>query len=366
MRNYLVILHRFQISESENMGADVKIRQVWCTPMRIIALENMYFRNLLSRVSDFNSRVINPVYTSGFRNVEISELMVRRLRNRIGSSKNCALFSMDYSKYDRTIPDFAIDLFFSVCRHEMSLNENEFKMLNLLRYYIKYSPIIYKSELFFKRRGISSGSLLTNLFDSFWNLTIWELSYSIFESGYYEQFMNNPNDLMTTSLSDNLKIGNSRRDNICVCGDDVIIYCEPEVVHICIELCKLFDMNIEVKMSTNHPDKDIFFLGRYWDNNSAPFQTEFYIVLHAIFRTRFYKKENLPNIDISSQLTANRLISICCQFKNGYNILIKLFGTHPQIIDFFSNRRRFYKLGDWRSDDLEFKKFDEIYSWKNF
>jgi hypothetical protein len=141
MRNYLVLLHRFQINEKENKEATIKIRQVWCTPMRIISLENMFFRKLLERVSNHNKRSISPVYTSGFRNSQISELLVRRLRNKIGSERGKALYSMDYSKYDRTIPDFAIDLFFSVCRNELSLNDNEFKLFNLLRYYIKYSQL---------------------------------------------------------------------------------------------------------------------------------------------------------------------------------------------------------------------------------
>jgi hypothetical protein len=287
------------------------------------------------------------------------------MRRKLGSSRECSLYSMDYSKYDRTIPDFAIDMFFSICRDELILDETDKRLYNMLRYYTKYSPIGYNGELYFKRRGISSGSLLTNLLDSWWNLTLWNMSSSISNSAYLE-FLQDPDLLIRTKLSSSLTNVYPDSSDICVCGDDVLIYTTPEVVITCINLCKLFDMDIDIKMSTNHPAKNIFFLGRFWDRDSAPIQSELYMVAHAIFRTKFYNKDDLPLIDISNELDVNRLISIFCPFRSGFKSLIRIFGSYPPLVNFFKRKSGFYKLGDWRTEKNIYMNFDSIYSWRHF
>lgn len=355
LENPKILLHRFQPS-IKNKTLTTKVRQVWCEPFRIILLENYFFRNIIDHSVYYNTNVDQCSTSSGLRNVEISTKIILRMRNNIGQQLNKELFSLDYSKYDASIPDFAIDLYFLTMEQYLNLNEFETSLYHLLRYYTKYGPIIYEGKLYFKRKGISSGSLLTNHFDSWWNLTLNYSARSLYED--------------RVSLDDiskgKLTYINKRQtfnENIAVTGDDIIKYCTKLEVLYLQELCKYLGMNVEIEYSTNDPNEDIFFLGRFWNKYCEPIQTEEYFTGHICFRSTFYK--NIP-IDISEELEPSRIISICAPYKNGFNYMMKTFQHYKPLIDLL-NKRKFIYLKDYPLKTKNtFISTDVVKNWKMF
>jgi hypothetical protein len=300
LKNPKILLHRFQPKLNEEKLVS-KIRQVWCEPFRIISLENYFFRNIIDHSIDYNKNISQCSTSSGLRNVDISTKIIYRMRNNIGQQFNKELFSLDYSKYDASIPDFAIDLYFLTMEQHLNLNKVERSLFHLLRYYTKYGPILFNGKLYFKRKGISSGSLLTNHFDSWWNLVLNYSARSLYESNV------DLNDVRIGKFS-NFSINHTFNEMIAVTGDDIIKYCTHLEVLYLQALCTYLGMKVEVEYSTNDPDDDIFFLGRFWNKNCEPIQTEEYFTAHICFRSTFYK--NIP-IDISEELEPSRIISIC-------------------------------------------------------
>jgi hypothetical protein len=175
MANPAYIFHRFQAVMTEDMVDFVmKIRQVWCVPFRIVALEYRYFYPFLKAAKHHAMNTPRPVYGTGMRAFEISRLLVSPLRNMLQGKPNEFIYSMDYSKFDQTIPVWAIDIFFSIIQSQISFTtERDLKVFKNLRLYIKHTPFVHEGKIFFQKRGMCSGSLITNLFDTWWNLTIW-------------------------------------------------------------------------------------------------------------------------------------------------------------------------------------------------
>merc|ERR1712127_397535 len=165
MSNPEVIFNRFQPTlDSTLKTLDFKIRQVWCVPQRIVALEQVFFGEMLDYHKSKQSNSTDPVVTSGLNNKAISVKCVKRIRSRLGprrAENDLGMYSLDYSKFDSTIPDFAIDIFFSTCRSQLNLSAKQSKIFNLLRFYTKRSPFIFCGGYGFQNRGISSGSLIT-------------------------------------------------------------------------------------------------------------------------------------------------------------------------------------------------------------
>jgi hypothetical protein len=278
------------------------------------------------------------------------------MRNCIGQQLNRELFSLDYSKYDSTIPDFAVDLYFLTMEQHLNLNPVESSLYHLLRYYTKYGPIVHEKKLYFKRRGISSGSLLTNHFDSWWNLVLNYVAKSLYE--------NNANlDDLRNGIINKYDTKFYYDKFIAVTGDDIIKYCTKLEVIYLQELCYGLGMTVEVFYSTNNPEEDIFFLGRFWNKYCEPIQTEDYFTAHICFRSTFYK--NLP-IDISEELEPSRIISICAPYKNGFKYMMKTFSNYKPLIRLLM-KREFIYLKDYPLETKEtFISTDFAKNWKMF
>ncbi len=357
LKNPKVLMHRFQ-PEIKDKELTCKIRQVWCESMRIILLENVFFRFILERYTKYNVNNQNAVSSHGMRNAEISAVLIQRLRNMIGSSNEHYLFSIDYSKYDRTIPDFAVDLFYSTFKSQLDLDYNKEKLYNLLRYFTKYGPIVHQDKLYFKSRGISSGSLLTNFFDTWWNLTLF----------YVSQILTNNSVTLDSIKHDTYEINNYTTDfrqDIAVCGDDGIVYTTYYEINVLIELCSYYKMSLKTKKPVNDPDEDIFFLGRFWNAQNEPIQTEEYLTAHICFRSKFYKKNEL-NIDISEELVPSRILSICAPFSNGMQYIYKTFPNYEPLVKLMK-KRSFIYLKDFPLEDKNITRpIDDIWNWRMF
>jgi len=342
------IFYRVQPSIDEAVNnVKVKIRQVWGIPQRIVCLEYYFFKSILERVYNNNLFGDVSIYSSGLTNHQISVKIINRLRRKQHLSGK-SLYSMDYSKFDRTIPSYAIDLFYSISKEALELNEQEEEIFDLLRYYIKHTPYVWKGLLFVKVKGVPSGSYITNLIDTWWNYTLWILSYTV-KNYYY----NNVKDFLNKELLLDKKvfkyIDNTldyKFIDIGICGDDSLALTDSFHIYVLKDLCKRFDMKIVEFSISRNIYEDTYFLGRYWDYESRPIQTDTYFMGHLALRTKFYKKEEV-DFDISEDLTITRMLSICLAYYNGLDFLKKHFYHYNKLQDYLKGSKGFYLLKDW-------------------
>lgn len=365
------LFYRVQPSvEDEINEIIIKIRQVWGLPQRLIALEYYFFHGILENVYLNNKFSDNCIYSSGLTNFDISIKLVSKLRKQMqNTDNNYSLYSMDYSKFDRNVPSFAIDLFYSICSEELNFNnQGEEKLFYLLRFYIKHSPFCYKQKLYFRTNGIPSGSYITNLIDTWWNLTLW--IYSDYITEYYltdvSSFLNKK-DLFSAEIFDNIikKLGNINFNKcIAICGDDTAILTNSIHIHIMKEICKSFNMELTENVVSKDSKEPIFFLGRYWDLENRPIQSDLYMFGHIVVRTKFYKKDEV-NFDISKFLTIMRLLSITLQFSNGKDFLIRFFSEFKKLNDYLNVSTGFYLLKDYPlRDTYKFVNQIDAMSWE--
>lgn len=359
------ILYRTQPSINDDNSVDVKIRQVWGQPQRIIALENYFFSNILDHVKLNNVSIKDPIYSSGLNDYEISIKMVSRLRSQISNDNHdFSLYSMDYSKYDRSIPSFATDLFFSICKETLELDESEDKIFEILRLYLKHTPFCYDGKIFFKKRGISSGSYLTNLLDTWFNLTLWILSRNLLSLLSPNLSYFNSDNILESNEFRTLIISNYFDRNICLCGDDVLIYTHKHDISIHKTICLALSMNITSNVVINNTDQYTYFLGRYWDQFSRPKHKSIYMTTHIVFRTKWYKKSEL-DIDISKELAITRILSICLVLSNGLDYILKTFSEYDPILNFLSSNKSFKLLKDWPNENYIDVSPQDSLSWES-
>jgi hypothetical protein len=367
------LFYRVQPAIDElNCIVNIKIRQVWGIPQRIVALEYYFFHSILERVYKNNRFGQQTFYSSGLTNFEISRRIVRKFVNKLGNQSNVdSVYSMDYSKFDRTIPNEAIDLFYAIARSQLSLTSKEEKAYNMLRFYIKYTPFVWKKYLYVCLRGIPSGSYLTNLIDTWWNFTLWILSYNM--SLYYKkrlrEFVDAGQDLLTNLFSDYSRNKNFVRfEDVGLCGDDSIVYTCLLHIKLMQNICSSFHMKININETHYETDEktQLYFLGRYWDFLGRPVQPDIYFVGHLLIRTKFYPKDSLK-FDISEQLYVVRALSILLSHYNGIEFLRKYLSHDNKIRAFLEGGEGFYLLKDWpQVDDYVFINRIDARSWELF
>lgn len=362
--NPSTIFHRVQPSvDNENKTAEIKIRQVWGEPQRIVCLEYYFFGNIVKRVFTNIKNSIQPIYSTGLSNYEISQKIISKFRIKLLNNELNQVYSIDYSKYDRTIPTEAIDLFFAICSESLKLEENEYKLFNILRLYLKHTPFIYKDRLHFKMKGISSGSYITNLFDTWWNITLFILASSIRESKNLD--VNNlENDDFFDNIFHELRINDNICRNLSTCGDDALVYCDSLLISIHRIICLNIGMNVSVKNVTYDYNDDIFFLGRFWNEFNEPFQSELYMITHIILRTKWYDKHSV-DFDISSELTLNRILSICLPLSNGKTFLDKYFYDYIPYYEFINSNKDFTLLKEWPNEGYITINSSKALQWEN-
>jgi hypothetical protein len=364
------ILHRFQVSvDEEGKLCKQKIRQVWCFPHRIIAGEVVCFKEVFDNAKLKSLVDIFPTFATGLRGSEISDRIIGPIREAFALNYPCDefIYSLDYSKYDRTIPLWAHDVFYALVGSCLDLDEKHSRLFDKIRFYNKYTPYIVNDEVHFAQRGISSGSYTTNVFDSWWNLTLIYMAQELVEtkssrtvddiiSGKISMFHN------TTRLFRKAKTSQFFDDiKVSVCGDDAIIMAKPKLIHLHRAICEQFGMEVNHKKPAGLND-DTFFLGSYWNVQNEPYQTEFYLSAHCMFRNRFYKKGELP-ISIE-EFKRSRICSICLKFVNGFDYMIKTFSEYGPIKRMFAEKLGYVKMRMFPEVSFEDVEFDYLTSWR--
>lgn len=358
--NYTSLFHRVQPSVVDDV-CNVKIRQVWCVPQRIIALEHYFFSEILTHVTNNNMSNKMPIYTSGMSNYDISRKVVSRLRNYIGNDPvYCNLFSLDYSKYDSTIPNFGIDLFFSIVKDSLNLTPSEDKCFECLRCYTRNTPLCFRDCIYIKTKGVMSGSYITNLYDTWFNLLLWNLS---------EEICHSSNNLSDVDFMKHVCFNEASlelfRSTLALCGDDVIIYTTYREISVHRQLCLCLGMTIEVKCSYRHENDDIFFLGRFWDYDNRPKNNETYMISHICFRTKFYSLKDVSQ-SIIDNLDVYRILSICLPFVNGRDFVNKYFGNWEPMRSFLDSKADFVLLKDWPNDGYRRIHHMNAFNWRTY
>lgn len=367
-KNPCIIFIRFQPIVENFKDAIIKIRQVYGVPFRVVVLENVFFGEILDNYFQHNLNSESPVSSSSLTNHQISTRIVSRLRSYLDNTNGRSLYSMDYSKFDSTVPPFAIDIFFLICQNSLEMSETYFKAFHLLRFYVKYTPVVWKRRLFLLCRGIPSGLLITNLFDSWWNLTLWYLARKVIHNNGSRSFENFNANSLNYFFTDRSIVSDylPPREDLAVCGDDVLIYTYEHEILIHKLICDRYFMNININIVCNSSNDNTFFLGRYWDKDSVPIQSEVYISTHLMIRTRWYRKEDV-SFDISEDLDINRFLSIVCPLGNGNEYIRKYFMYWPPLIKFVRSSGGFTLLkDDWIGSGDRYIRGADVFNWKSY
>jgi hypothetical protein len=372
-----VIFHRFQPALTPGSKVvENKSRVVWCVPFIIVAFENYFLGNVIHRAI-LKSQTDNiSIYPTGLNNLSIGRKSVNSLRNKflslekssfLSNSKR-SIYSLDFSKFDSTIDNIFKDIFFCLIRKELILTSNESKIFDYLRTYIKYSPYIYKGEFRIKNKGISSGLLITNLFDSFVNLMLIYMTDQLCQK-YFDIAVglidSQINLLDVTSLcEDDLPIPDFRRSCSRILGDDALVVWSSFELLVHELICKTLGLNVTIKHKTDSSFNDIFFLGRYWKPDGLPYQSELYMSSHIVIRTKRYDLNLLP-FDVE-KLDLFRVLSICLPLGNGKSYLDKTFKDWKPYKEFLTEGSGFNYLKDFPDSEYAFIPFSESLNPENY
>jgi hypothetical protein len=296
------VFHRYQYKVFKTNGSysiKKKIRPVWGLPYRISVLEGMVFRNLLDQYELDVSGSENPISSVGRTKKQVSDDIIRRLRRF-----DRPIISVDYSKFDSTVPSFLWALFYA--HIEANSNGIPKELLECLMSYHCFTPFCWNStRVRYQQRGVPSGSLITSYFDTWVNRLIYH--YSCYEStnGRY------CNGVTAYTLGDDL----------------IFVEVYTSLAHL-ISVSKRFHMVIDREScSISTKDDEIDFLGYFWDIQNRPTQKLEWYVAHLVLPSRFIKVTDIP-LDV---LQTYRGISICMSLYQGMKMFERLVGYRDRV-----------------------------------
>jgi hypothetical protein len=360
-----LIYHRFQIGRYDDNKPKVKVRQVWCVPQIIVALEAYYFYNFIEKCKFHSVNDANYKYSIAQNNALISARICLLKKVRKPSLDGLYNFySLDYSKYDRSIPIWFVDIFFAMAKDSLKeMSKHESLIFGILRLFTKYTPFIYDGEIYFKLRGISSGLFITNFYDTLFNMSLIRLCEVIFFSAYdtYRYIMESDFNFYQrrTDLHKRMEYLDLSFHFDCVfLGDDGVVYWCERLVELLKKMCHFLGMEINIKNTSRNEDEDIFYLGRYWDKDNIPDQTFEYMVDHIIFRTKYYKEDELE-FDLD-ELDVMRVLSICLALKSGKEFLNIVFKEWEPLKRFYEEKKTLHLMTGIFYEGKKSFKFDEI------
>lgn len=361
-----LIFHRFQAVYDEVKDICVeKSRLVWCVPYVIVAIENCFFGKIIESTKQHSKASTEAIYPIGLTNFEIGQKSVRTIRNKFKTftkESGYKIYSLDYSKFDASVPQIFKDIFFSLFRRCLELDYLENKVYDYLRIYVKYTPFIFKEELLYKKKGISSGLFITNFFDSWVNLTIHYfvvfLEYLYSDKCY--DILSETQSFESLFLDKNLvKTEVILPDPIVrVMGDDSIFLCDKRTLELHNSVCKMLGMKVKIKHICHDPEDKIFFLGRYWLDNNRPTQSEEYIALRIVY-CKWYNKGKLP-FDVK-KLHLYRILSICLPLIGGKEFLDKYLFDYEPYIEFLNSQEGFVYVKEFIEDQFKFLSFEDAF-----
>lgn len=312
--------HRFQykvssVSDDAVNSVVKKIRLIWGVSFRISTLEGVFLKNLTQNCANFQLTRTFPFVAQGLTNSQISDRVISSMRNRFHT-----VYSMDVKSFDSNIPTYAWSLFHTFLDTALEIPDNMRQSFENLQIFYAYTPYVYMStELKFQRKGIPSGSLITSLFGSWWSRVI--VNYAFLES-----------------------TGQRAGDRCCVLGDDNLVCGDFFSRQYLTSVYLKFGMPINVEKSGEYSTSEDFpFLGRFWDTDNAPYETENWYIAHLALPSRFYTKLPIP----VSLMQTYRGISLCMSLRDGVREFERLVGYGDKV---WLDLKREYSLN--RSDPI--------------
>ncbi len=287
-----------------------KIRQVWALPFMVHAVEGVLLRDAVNKTSKYQSKQKYPVFTSGRSLTDISTSVINA--SKIHSKNTDSLISsIDVSSYDQNIPSFFWS-FFNTSLKKI-INPSDYKILDDLTFYWCFTPYIYNKPtkglksipIYNQMRGTPSGSLITNLFNTYVNLFV--NIYAILER-------NNDNVCLTDiSMS------------LTVLGDDNLSVTNLVDQNHLINVYKRFRLPVSKEKCTLTKYNEYFpFLGYIWDRNCRPQQSLSWYITHFSLPSTFV---DLRKFTFGGkELNLYRCVSVFMPLYNGFKNFNYLIG----------------------------------------
>jgi hypothetical protein len=364
------IMHRFQIAPLERLGKEfeTKIRPVWCVPFNVVALENLFFAEMIESVKRSALTQDEPIFPIGLTNKQLSKNVALPFSRKMRRSVGRIARSFDFSKFDRTVHSLFTSAIFTIWGTNFNFSEKKQKAYDSLRFFTCFTPFIYDNKIMVTRKGVCSGSFTTNIRDTIVNIAIITMALRI-KYNCEEVAQAALNDIFF-KISDSM---HSFRMDIrkglhhidvrgChVYGDDGILIESDDFFLIHQKICEELGMTIKYEYTLE--EGSFFFLGRFWDTNGIPWQTYSYMMAHIMFRTKWYKAEDVK-FNISEKLDLYRVLSICLPLRDGKQFLFDMFSEWDKFREFLDNDKGFYLLKEWPHESYVYiprhKAFDVL------
>lgn len=297
-------------------SAGPKTRLVWMAPLPTTIVGTRYSKRVMEALSRKRPFVWG---TKGFeRGAIVSELETRFQY----------VYSLDFSKFDSTVPARMIDDAFRVARTHLDLDSKE---MDVWRRYVNdfiHSRIIAPDgNVYQKHKGVPSGSAFTSVIDSIVNLIL--VSYMWHRLTGHEL----------------------PHDRVLVMGDDVIIGSNTRLEKsqlasaaselgfaLSVEKTDIVRASDETEEYTSH----VHFLGHYW-LHGMPRRPVFELVQRAVLPERHRRRERYEWVV--------RLLGYAMTSREGFAMLQKVFPHQDSLQSYLLASDRAKELG-WDEDDV--------------
>lgn len=352
------IMHRFQISPISKLSKvfDVKIRPVWCVPYVIVSLENLFFGPMIDLVKTKSLSQNQPVFPMALNNRQLGDRVAKPMHRYMRRKLSAKARSCDFSRFDQNIESYFTSIIFTLWGSNLEFSERKFKAYEMLRMYTCFTPFVYEDKIYLTRKGVCSGSYTTNIRDTIVNLAliisalrIKYKNHSIADAILNDYMFKLSNSMYNFRKEIRSGLHKVVLNGVAVYGDDGLIVEEDDFFLIFKFLCSEFNLKITFDEPVK-PGESFFFLGRFWGEDGRPWQTRSYMMAHIMFRTKWYKKEDVQ-FNISEHLDLYRILSICLPLKNGQEFLHDMFHEWDKFQDFLEGAKGYYLLKEWPNED---------------
>lgn len=292
-----------------------KTRLVWMAPLPTTIVGTRYSKRVME-----NLRRQRPFVwgTHGFERAAIISEIESRYRY---------VYSLDFSKFDSTVPARMIDDAFRVARTHLDLDEKE---QDVWRRYVNdfiHSRIIAPNgHVYQVHKGIPSGSAFTSIIGSIVNL------------------------ILVSYMWEKITGHSLPHDRVLVMGDDVIIGSNARVTKAQLASAASdlgFVLSVEKTDIVDTSDdaqqywKRTHFLGHYWFH-SQPHRPEKELVQRMVYPERHRKRERHEWVI--------RLLGYAMTSREGLGILLRVFPHSDTVQSYLTASDRAMELG-WDEDD---------------
>lgn len=272
-----------------------KTRLVWAMSLEAIIIESRFARPLIQYFLE-NDSPMTIGYWSINLGSKISSYMTKRY-----------VYTLDYSKYDMTIPRTFILEAFKILSTWFSDEDKELLDWKLMVYNFIYTPIVMPdgNVYYGKNHGVPSGSYFTQLIDSIINVAI----------------------IMAISKKFGLHVN---ADNVFVLGDDSIFtsYTWLDTKLLSKWVKERYGIIIHPEKSElidTHMCRVFHYLGKYW-HLGVPHRPESEVLSRIISPERRQRLswKTVEQAEASNALLLTRLLAYCADSNEGMLLLSRL------------------------------------------